>query len=316
MRVAVCGGQGIGPTVTDAAVAVLEQVADVETWRFEAGPDLHAEHGVVVREADLDGIRASDAVLFGASRMPPGDPSVVLTLRRALGLHTNVRPLPPVGDVDLVVYRELAEGLYVQDADCDPEAGRHVDRRVVTEAGVDRFLATVADRLGEDRSRVTLLHKANVVHGDTVWVERFTERFPEGETAIVDSGLYRLVVDPAAFDAVVCPNLYGDVASDVVACHVGSLGLLPSASHGDGPPLYEPVHGTAPDIAGQGIADPAGAILSAAMLLEDADRPEAARVVREAVRHAVRTRPTPDLGGEASTDAFTEAVLDRLEVVA
>lgn len=320
IHLAVHAGDGVGPTVTDAALAVLDAVlgpGSLDVRRFDGGPSLLDAEGVVLRDADLETLRTGgfDAVLFGATATRPGDPSLVVALRSGLGLFANVRPVrDATGRVDLVVYRELAEGLYAGPP-VEEGADRVVDAKVATREGVDRFLAFVRDHLARTgRRRVTLLHKANVLASDRLWLDRFRAAFPDGDDALLDSALYRLAQDPAAFDAVVCENLYGDLVSDLAAVHATSLGLLPSASYGPPgtPPLYEPVHGAALDIAGQGVANPAGAILSAALLLDDQGRPAEAAAVRDATWRTVRDRPTPDLGGTATTEAFTDHVLALL----
>jgi 3-isopropylmalate dehydrogenase len=303
---------------------VLEAVgADFTFTRADAGDDVLAETGEALPGETYDAVAAADATLFGAAGETAAD--VILPLREAVDSFANVRPArayPGVDalrpETDLVFVRENTEGVY---------AG-HEDRlsddlstltRVTTTSASERLARFACDYIAErDVDGFHVAHKANVMREtdgrfrDAV-VRVADDRGVETEEVLMDAFATRLPLDPTAFDVVVCPNLAGDVLSDLAAGLVGGLGLLPSANIGPENALFEPVHGTAPDIAGQGIANPAATIVSAAMLLEHLGYDDAGAAVHAAVEDVLADGPrTPDLGGNASTEDVTAAVLERL----
>jgi 3-isopropylmalate dehydrogenase len=322
-EIAVIEGDGIGAEVVPAAVEVLDAVADFEYVRAEAGDAVAERTGEPLPAETYETVATADATLFGAAGETAAD--VILPLREAVGSFVNVRPArayPGVDalrpETDVVFLRENTEGVY---------AG-HEDRlsddlstltRVVTTTASERLAAFACDYVAErDLDGFHVAHKANVMREtdgrfrDAV-VGVADDRGVETEEVLMDAFATHLPLTPDRFDVVVCPNLAGDVLSDLAAGLVGGLGLLPSANIGPENALFEPVHGTAPDIAGEGVANPAAAMLSAAMLLEHLSYDEAGASVRDAVESVLADGPrTADLGGDASTAAVTEAVLDRL----
>ncbi len=347
-------GDGIGPEVTGAAVEVLRAVAarGGHSWQFEehllGGCALDAT-GQALPDETLRACKAASAVLLGAVGGPRwDDPRAasrpedgLLALRRELGLYANLRPVRPhpalayasplrperLAGVDLLVVRELTGGLYFG----KPKERRTVDGRrfAVDTLEYDeseiRRIVNLAFRLArERRGHLTSVDKANVLASSRLWREVTLEcarDFPDVQLGhlLVDTAAMRLVSAPAHFDVIVTENMFGDILTDEAAVLVGSMGLLPSASLGDGTAgLYEPIHGSAPDIAGRGIANPVGAILSAALLLRHSLglRDEAAgieRAVARALDDGCRTADLCPPGGRAlSTQAMTEEVIKRL----
>ena len=319
-RIVVVAGDGIGPEVTREARGVLEAVAGRHALHLEfeehliGGASIDA-HGTPLRDAVIERARASQAVLLGAVGGPKWDAMPVATrpekgllrIRKELGLFANLRPatvfpalaaastLRPeiVGGVDLLVVRELTGGLYFGEPRArSTENGRRVARNtmVYDEDEVVRITRVAFEAARGRRKHVTHVHKANVLEVSQLWVEvvdEIAKEYPDVVLAhqLVDSCAMLLVRDPARFDVIVTENLFGDILSDEAAQITGSLGMLPSASLGAGGiGLYEPVHGSAPDIAGRDIANPLAAILSAAMLLEHSlGALAAAQQVRDAV---------------------------------
>ncbi|MFB6126942.1 MAG: isocitrate/isopropylmalate dehydrogenase family protein [Halolamina sp.] len=321
--VAVVPGDGIGREVTPAAQRVLDAVADVKFVTAAAGDAVKAATGEALPEETVDVVAEADATLFGAAGETAAD--VILPLRAAVDSFVNVRPArayPGVDalqpETDLVVLRENTEGVY----------GGHEDRltedvstltRVVTDSASRRLAAFACDYVADEADpSFTVAHKANVMREtDGRFLDAVTDvaerRGVAAEPALMDALATHLCRSPGEFDTVVTPNLAGDVLSDLAAGLVGGLGLLPSANVGPERAVFEPVHGSAPDIAGEGVANPAAAVLSGAMLLEFLDREEAGRRVRAAVEETLADGPTtPDLGGDATTEEMTDAVLDRL----
>jgi 3-isopropylmalate dehydrogenase len=333
-------GDGIGPEVLAASLRVLEVVAPDLSYEEHpfGGASIDAQ-GVAVADATLDACRAADAVLLGAVGGPKWDstePGVVrpeqglFALRGGLGLFANlrpVRPLPALYDAsplkrevidrtDLLVVRELTGGIYFGDK--GREGGRAHDVCVYSVEEIER-IARIG--FGAARSRVSSVDKANVLETSRLWREVVTrihaDEFPniELEHVLVDNAAMMLVASPRHFEVILTENMFGDILSDEAAMLTGSIGLLPSASLGaDGPGVFEPVHGSAPDIAGTGVANPLAMILSAAMMLRHGlDREDAAAQVESAVDRALgsglRTR---DLGGDATTADATDAVLKEL----
>ena len=322
-EIAVIPGDGIGREVVPAAVGVLEAVDPEFSFReAEAGDAVAAERGTPLPESTVETVEAADATLFGAAGETAAD--VILPLREAVGSFANVRPArayPGVDalrpETDLVFVRENTEGVY---SGIESDLGESVTTltRVITESASRRIAEFGFEYAAERDADVTVAHKANVMR---VTDGRFLdsvdavaeERGAEYETELMDALATKLLLAPTQYDVVVCPNLAGDVLSDLAAGLVGGLGLLPSANVGAENGLFEPVHGTAPDIAGEGVANPAAAILSAAMLLESLGHEDAAAGVRSAVERTLEAGPrTPDLGGEASTDEVADAVIARL----
>jgi homoisocitrate dehydrogenase len=336
-RIALIPGDGIGREVAPAARRVLEAATlPLEFVELEAGWETFQAMGTALPPATLAQARACDGALFGAVSSPsarvPGYSSPILALRKELDLYANLRPAvsqPVPGSqagVDLLIVRENTECLYVKQERVVEPGERVIAERVITRRASAR-VTEVACRLARQRAvarpgrpaRLTVVHKANVLNlSDGLFRSTALEvakDYPDiaVEEQLVDSMVYRLIREPQRYDVVVAPNLYGDILSDAAAALVGGLGLAPSANIGDTYVLAEPVHGSAPDIAGRGIANPLAAILAAALLLEHLGLGEAARRIEAAVERVLAAQVwTPDLGGAATTDEVTAAVIDEV----
>lgn len=326
MQLVVIPGDGIGREVIPAAVRVLRVVLpDVKTVDADAGWATFEQQGTSVPERTLTAIRDAGAALFGAVQSPTrpvqGYKSAILTMRRDLNLYANLRPvrslpLPEARPaVNLMVVRENTEGLYIGEERTTGDVAEAM-RRITRPASAR--IGQVAVELA--RTKLTIVHKANVLpqtdglFRDTVRIE--AERRPEIEIEelLVDVAAYHLARTPERFDTLVAPNLYGDILSDLAAVWCGGLGLAPSLNLGDTCALAEPVHGSAPDIAGKGLANPIAAILSAALLCRHHwQRTDAADRIERAVHDALDAgAATPDLGGNLTTRMMTDAILDHI----
>ena len=341
MTIVTLPGDGIGPEVLAAALELLEAVApDLEYEEHLIGGAAIDETGIALPDATLAACEDADAVLLAAVGGPKWDTTDpakprpeqgLLGLRSGLGLYANLRPVRPlpalygssplkrevIERTDLLVVRELTGGIYFGEK--GRAGGRAHDVCSYTEAEIER-IARIAFRAA--RSRVTSVDKANVLETSRLWREVVmrvhSAEFPtiELEHLLVDNAAMRLVAAPRHFDVILTENMFGDILSDEAAMLTGSIGMLPSASLGapGDPGLFEPVHGSAPDIAGQGIANPLAMFLAAAMMLRHGlgFQDEAAALesaVDRALDGGLRTR---DLGGTASTAEATEAVLEHL----
>jgi len=353
-KIAVLPGDGIGPEIVSQAIRVLERVAERHNLHLEyhealVGGAAFDATGHPLPPDTLALCKSSDAVLFGAvggpkwDNLPPAlrpEAGALLPLRKELGLFANLRPalLFPalagasplksevLGDgLDILVVRELTGGIYFGQPKERRDGGRTaVDTCIYTEAEVAR-IAHVAFRAAQSRRRkVASVDKANVLETSRLWrevVTRVAEQYPDVELqhVLVDNAAMQLIRNPHQFDVILTENMFGDILSDEAAMLTGSLGMLPSASLGEGTfGLYEPVHGSAPDIAGQGIANPLATILSAAMMLRysfgmDAAAVEVEKAVDAALREGYRT---PDIWQEGcrkvGTIEMTDAVLQHL----
>ncbi|MCA9609344.1 MAG: 3-isopropylmalate dehydrogenase [Myxococcales bacterium] len=339
-------GDGIGAEVIAAARRVLDAVApDLEyETRLVGGAAIDATGDPLPAET-LDACLASEAVLLGAVGGPKwSDPRAkvrpeqgLLRLRGALGVFANLRPVRVIEalaarsplrperviGVDFLVVRELTGGIYFgSPRGRDEETGeeRAFDTMIYARSEIARVVE-LACRFAEGRrGRVTSVDKANVLESSRLWRETAEEVCAEHprvtlEHQLVDSCAMRLLTHAQTFDVIVTSNLFGDILTDEAAALTGSLGVLPSASIGEGPRgLYEPIHGSAPDIAGKGLANPIGTIASAALMLRHSlDRPDAARAIEDAIDRALAAGAlTTELGGDLGTEAMTDRVLDAL----
>ncbi len=339
-KVILLPGDGIGPEILRPALDVLAAVGtefDYEEHRF-GGAAIDA-HGTALTDETLAACRGADAVLLGAVGGPQWDSTDpdqprpeqgLLGLRQGLGLFANLRPVKPIPALydasplrreviegtNLLVVRELTGGIYFGEKTRTRD--RASDACVYTRAEIER-IARVAFRAA--RSRVTSVDKANVLETSRLWREVIRElhdaEFPliELEHLLVDNAAMRLVAAPRHFEVIVTENMFGDILSDEAAMLTGSLGMLPSASLGEaGPGVFEPVHGSAPDIAGRGIANPLAMFLSAALMLRHgfAMETEAAAIESAVDRALADGLRTPDLGGDAGTVQATRDVLQHL----
>jgi 3-isopropylmalate dehydrogenase len=322
MRIALLPGDGIGPEVAGAAREALAVLApDVELTEHSFGGAAILAHGTPLPDETLSACRAADAVLLGAVGLPEFDGADVrpeqglIGLRRELDVYANLRPAVGNG-VDLLVVRELVGGLYYG-AKGTREDGTVFDTLEYHPRQVERIARRGFELARTRRGRLTSVDKANVLETSRMWRRVVTEvaaDYPdvEVEHVLVDVVAMYLVQTPDRFDLILTENTFGDILSDEAAGLTGGLGLAASASLGDDPPgIFEPVHGSAPDIAGHGIANPTAMLRSTALLLEHGlGRPEPARTLERAV-DAVTLR-TPDLGGAATTQEFVAAVLAEL----
>ncbi len=330
-RLCIIPGDGIGQEVIPAAVRVLQALPlDLSFVQAEAGWACFQRRGTSVPEETLAAIRSSHAALFGAVSSPlarvEGYRSAVVTMRQSLDLYANVRPVQSVPlaasrtGVDMVIVRENTEGLYAGQEERLPD--RAIARRVITVRGSERILRFAFELARRQRRRrVTIVHKANVLRETCGLFRdiglRMATEYPDigVDEMLVDTAAMRLVTDPQRFDVLVTTNLFGDILSDEASALVGGLGLVPSGNIGDQAAVFEPVHGSAPDIAGKGIANPLAAILAAAMLLDHIGETAQGQRVRSAVGAVIaRGVLTPDLGGRATTTEVTAAVVDQLMV--
>jgi 3-isopropylmalate dehydrogenase len=350
-RLVLLPGDGIGPEIIAAARRVLEAVGRFEITEQVVGGASIDLHGTALADEVLEACRRCDAVLLGAVGGPKWDTTDpqaprpeqgLLGLRKGLGLYANLRPVRPspalvdasplreerLAGTDLLVVRELTGGIYFGDSGRDGDRAHDTCEYSVAE--IER-IATVAFDAARRRAagnsrtpRVTSVDKANVLETSRLWretVERLAGNYPEVELEhmLVDNAAMQLVSSPGRFDVILTENMFGDILSDESAMLTGSLGMLPSASLGsDGPGLFEPVHGSAPEIAGRGIANPLATVLSVAMMLRHGlDRPDEAAMIEAAVDSVLqRGLRTPDLAaaGEepVGTDEITDAVLATL----
>jgi len=338
-KIVLLPGDGIGPEIIAPAVEVLNALTTLEFEEHRFGGASIDAHGTAMTDGTLEACRTADAVLLAAVGGPkwdttdPAQPRPeqgLLGLRKGLGLYANLRPVKPlpalydssplkrerIEGTDLLVVRELTGGIYFGEKTRTADSAS--DLCTYTREEIER-IARVA--FGAARSRVTSVDKANVLETSRLWREVVRElhsrEFPniELEHTLVDNAAMQLVSSPRHFDVIVTENMFGDILSDEAAMLTGSIGMLPSASLGaGGPGLFEPVHGSAPDIAGTGAANPLAMFLSAAMMLRHGLALEAEAVavesaVDQALAEGLRTR---DLGGGASTGETTRAVLQHL----
>jgi 3-isopropylmalate dehydrogenase len=328
LRVACLAGDGIGPEVAAVAEEVLRAFPlDVQLEQHAFGGRAILDEGTPLPQPTLDACLASDAVLLGAVGLPELEGAPVrpeqglIALRRALDVYANLRPATGRG-VDLLIVRELVGGLYYGASGRRPD-GSAFDTCEYTPAAIERVARRAFELAGGRRRHVTSVDKANVLETSRLWREVVTEvagDYPdvELEHMLVDTAGMTLVERPGRFDVLLTENTFGDILSDVAAGVTGGLGLAASASLGDGPPgIFEPVHGSAPDIAGRGIANPAAMLRSVALLLRHAAGEEAlAASLERAVDEALVSTPTPDAGGSATTAEFADAILVQLRVPA
>jgi 3-isopropylmalate dehydrogenase len=362
-RIALLPGDGIGPEIVAAARSLLEAIDEFELVEQVVGGASIDAHGAALTDEVLKVCRRSDAVLLGAVGGPKWDTTDpeaprpeqgLLGLRKGLGLYANLRPVRPspalvdasplrgdrIAGTDLLVVRELTGGIYFGDSGRDGDRAHDTCEYSVGE--IER-IATVAFEAARRRAegdsrtpRVTSVDKANVLETSRLWRETVVSvarGYPEVELdhMLVDNAAMQLVSNPARFDVILTENLFGDILSDEAAMLTGSLGMLPSASLGAHEPgLFEPVHGSAPEIAGRGIANPLATFLSVAMMLRHGlDRPGDAAAIEAAVEAALaRGLRTPDLAGggapsapahapaetEVGTEEITNAVLEELRL--
>jgi 3-isopropylmalate dehydrogenase len=318
-------GDGIGPEVLDEALRVLTVLPiDVETVDLPFGGAAIDEFGEPLPRRTLETCRSAEAVLLGAVGGPRWDGGSVrpeaglLGLRQALDVYANLRPAKQ-GDVDLIVVRELVGGLYFG-ARGIREDGSAFDTCEYTPAQIERIVRRGFELAGTRSGRLVSVDKANVLETSRLWRRVATEiagDYPDVELrhALVDSFAMELVQTPASVDVVVTENMFGDILSDIAAAVTGGLGLASSASLGDaGPGIFEPVHGSAPDLVGTQAANPAAMLRSLALLLEHAlGRADLAAAIVAAVDRALATTPTPDLGGTATTGELGDAVIEAIK---
>ena len=333
-KIAVLPGDGIGPEVTRAGLRVLEACLPFEAREGLVGGAAIDATGEPLPAETVALCRDSAVVFLGAVGGPQWDQGKVrpeaglLGLRRGLDVYANLRPARYLGlptplkeglarHADILVVRELSSGVYFGEPRWEkPEEALDTWRQTADEV---KRVAHVAFKLARRRKKhLTSVDKANVLAASRLWRRVVTEvggEYPDVtlEHRYVDAASFEILRAPHTFDVIVTDNLFGDILSDESAALAGSIGVLPSASLGPGPGLYEPIHGAAPDIAGKGIANPTGAILTVALMLEHAfRRPQMARAVESAALAALRELRTPDVGGHATTEQVTDAVLRHL----
>jgi isocitrate dehydrogenase (NAD+) len=328
-------GDGIGPSISTATVRVLEAAGADIHWDVQvAGMAAVAKYGDPIPDSTLDSIKRNRVALKGPLETPVGEGfrSINVALRKTFDLYANVRPaysIVPGGryrDLDIVLIRENTEGLYVGvehyiKVGDDPRAAAE-SIAIITRAGSERIVRYAFEyAVKHRRKKVTLVHKANILkysQGLFLDTGRLVAREYVGrvefEERIVDAMAMNLVLNPERFDVIVTTNLFGDILSDQISGLVGGLGLAPGGNIGLHGAIFEAVHGTAPDIAGKGVANPGALILAGSMLLEHLGQGERGIQVRRALEAVIKAGKTVtrDLGGTASTDEFTDAIIARL----
>ncbi len=333
-KVTVIPGEGIGPEVASATRRIIDAAGVQIDWEeLSARTDSATEAGQLVNQAAIDSVRRNRVALKGptSTAIAGGAPSVNVALRKTLDLYANLRPvknLPGVKsrfeNVDLVLVRENTEDLY-SGLEHEVVPGVVESLKIITERAstrIARFAFEYAKRSG--RKKIHAIHKANIMKlSDGLFlksVRAVAERYKDIEykELIVDNACMQMVLNPQQFDMLLLPNLYGDVMSDLAAGLVGGLGVVPSGNIGDECAMFEAVHGTAPDIAGKGLANPTALLMSGIMMLDHLGERPAARRIAAALDRVYREgkHATRDLGGRATTQEFTDAVIAALPIAA
>ena len=325
-KIAVIPGDGIGREVMEATISVLDALnLDFDYVYGEAGDECLEKTGTALPEETIDIVRAADACLFGAAGETAAD--VIVKLRQEMKMFANLRPVKAYpntnsirDDIDFMIVRENTEGLYIADQEKLTDEGA-VAKRIITREAESRIIDYAFKYAEENgKSKVTGVHKANVLKkSDGLFREIFYEvgqNYPdiEKEDFYVDATAMYLITQPQNFEVIVTTNLFGDILSDEGAGLVGGLGLIPSANIGNDGALFEPVHGSAPDIAGKGIANPIAMMLSAVMMLRYLGEVDAADKVDNAILKLLTDAKvlTGDLGGKATTKEVTEEIISLL----
>lgn len=326
-KIAVISGDGIGREVMDACEHLLDKLDLNFSFKYgEAGFDCFNKNGTTLPEETLKIAKKSDATLFGASTSTPGEPSPIINLRKQLNVYANLRPIKSYKgvkslheDIDFLIVRENTEGLYSQKEYVDGD--KVMAERIITKSASEKISEIAFKQcIKRNNSKVTCVHKSNVLKKtDGVFKESFykiAEKYPQIKTEdfYVDATAMYLITQPQNFEVIVSTNLFGDILSDESAGLVGGLGLAPSGNIGDDNGLFEPVHGSAPDITGKNIANPCSMILSASMMLEYLGETEIAKNINNAVEKVVADGKTltPDLGGNAKTMDVCKAIENEL----
>jgi len=328
-KICVLPGDGIGPEVIDCAVRVLRAASGaLEFIDADVGEESLKRHGTYLSKDTLELMRSCDSCLFGAvtSKESLDYKSPVLTFRKELDLYASVRPVRSLvqisgrAPIDVVIVRENTEGMYTQDEVFD-DKGVTTMRRVSKKASERIIKFAINYALTNRRRKVTCVHKANVLRSsDGLFLAMFRELMKsdggglEPAEQLVDSAAMKLLTDPSSFDVIVTLNLYGDILSDVAAGVAGGLGFAPSGNIGPKCSVFEPAHGSAPDITGKGVANPTGAILAGAMMLRHIGLGTEALSVERAVAGFYSSgHLTVDLGGRHGSESFTEHIIKSLK---
>ncbi|MEI7648514.1 MAG: isocitrate/isopropylmalate dehydrogenase family protein [Methanomicrobiales archaeon] len=317
-RIAIVEGDGIGHEVIPVARSALELLhPEYDYFTVEVGYGMWERTGCPCADKEIREMKDADAILFGAITTPPMKDyqSVVLRIRKALDLYANLRPVKD-GGFDIMIVRENTEGLYSGIEESSPD--RATTLRVVTRTGAERIVRMAIKLARQRRKMLTIGHKANVLKSDVLFRDICIAEAKAAGISYNDKFIDALSLDvlqhPASYDVVVTTNIFGDILSDVASYLVGGLGLVPSANIGERYALFEPVHGSAPDIAGNNLANPIAALRSAGMLLTHVGDAEGEVHIEAAIQsvlaQGIKTR---DLGGSAGTREFGEAVLCVLE---
>ena len=327
--VATIPGDGIGTEVMAATVKVLKELGTKTNLEFEfkeymAGDEYKAKTGIALPQETVDGVKAADACLFAAVGNTAKE--VIIPLRQKLNLYANLRPakaypgVPVINpNVDIMIVRENTEGIYKMVGNREKDWGINV--RIITREASERIVQYAFEYAKKKgKSKVSAVHKANVLdYTDEIFLEAardVAKRYPDikFEEVIVDACAMKLVLAPEQFEVIVTTNMFGDILSDETAGLVGGLGMAPSGNVGEDLCIFEPVHGSAPDIAGKGIANPVATILSAAMMLEWLGENEAAAKVENATLRVLEEGKvrTPDLGGNNNTQDMADAIIQYI----
>ncbi|HET8815852.1 NAD-dependent isocitrate dehydrogenase [Pseudidiomarina aestuarii] len=330
--ITVIPGDGIGPDIVDATLKVLDHAGCDFTYEFaDAGLAALETTGELLPQTTLDAIARNRATLKGPLTTPVGEgfTSINVSLRKQFNLYANVRPVlsfkgtkARYEDIDIITIRENTEGMYsglgqrVSEDGSEAEALSRITR--VGSERIVRFAFELARR--EGRKKVTAVHKANILKSTSglflKTARAVAADYPDiqFDEMIVDAVCMKLVMNPEQFDVIVTTNLFGDILSDLCAGLVGGLGMAPGANIGESSAIFEAVHGSAPDIAGQNLANPTALLLGAIQMLEYLEMPEQAKRIRAAIVDVIASgdRTTRDLGGQHGTTDFTQAIIDRL----
>ena len=316
MKIAVVEGDGIGQEVIPPTRDLLGLLRpDFEFFDVEAGYGKWQRTGQAITDDDIAMLRDAGAILFGAITTPPARDyqSVIVRIRKELDLYANIRPVKDTG-IDIIVVRENTEGLYSGMEKIEQDSACTV--RCITRKGSER-ISRYACMLAARRHTLTIGHKANILKSDVFFRDICVDEAQKARVPVrecyIDALCLDILLHPGQYDVIVTTNLFGDILSDVAAYLVGGLGLLPSGNIGEKFALFEPVHGSAPDIAGRDLANPIAAMRSGAMLLSHVGDHESAALVDQAIQHTLlKGIMTRDLGGTAGTREFSRAVREEL----